>query len=285
MLKAYLFGAGGGGIRLFDSVNEQYDIVGIVDNDERRWGTKFRHFNIGVPEECLKQPTYDVIVLTSAPGRDSIINQLYEYGIAENRIITSFIDQPLESRRIFLRSFSILMKDLNKKASVAEAGVFQGDFAKYINQYFPDRKLYLFDTFEGFDAKDIALEENNNFSKAQAADYSNTSQELVKRKMRYPEQCIFKVGYFPETTQDIEGDNESFCFVNLDLDLYQPTLEGLRWFEGRMVKGGVILIHDYFADNFKGVRYAVDEYMQNRKRKELHLMPIGDGISIAVCGF
>ncbi len=33
MLRAYLFGAGGGGARLYDCVKEQYDIVGIVDND------------------------------------------------------------------------------------------------------------------------------------------------------------------------------------------------------------------------------------------------------------
>ena len=282
MLKAYLFGAGGGGARLYDSVKEQYDIVGIVDNDKRKWGTQFRDFYVGEPEEELKLATYDVIVLTSAPGRDSIIKQLCGYGIAENKIITSFIDQPLESRRIFLKSIAILMKDIDLKAVVAEAGVFQGDFAKYINQYFPNRKLYLFDTFEGFASKDIVLEKSNSYSSAEVADYNNTSQELVRKKLPYPEQCIFKVGYFPETAQDIK---EKFCFVNLDLDLYQPTLEGLRWFESRMVIGGVILIHDYFADNFKGVRKAVDEYLFSSTRKELHLMPIGDGISIAVCGF
>lgn len=282
MLKAYLFGAGGGGARLYDSVKEQYEIIGIVDNDERKWGMQFRNLHVGAPEQCLTQSEYDVIVLTSAPGRDSIIKQLCGYGIAENRIITSFIDQPLESRRIFLKNFSMLTKDLDREASVAEAGVFQGDFAKYINQYFPDRKLYLFDTFEGFAAKDIALEESHDYSRAQTADYANTSLELVRQKMLYPEQCIFKAGYFPDTARGVE---ERFCFVNLDLDLYQPTLEGLRWFEDRMVKGGVILIHDYFADNFRGVRHAVDEYMSNKKGKELYLMPIGDGISIAVCGF
>ncbi len=282
MLKAYLFGAGGGGARLYDRVKEQYDIVGIVDNDERKWGTMFRDYEIGVPEKCLKQSVYDVIVLTSAPGRDSIIHQVLEYGIAENRIITAYIDQPLESRRIFLKSLSVLMREYDQNVSIAEAGVFQGDFAKYMNQYFPDRNLYLFDTFEGFDAKDIALERQNNYSAAGEADYHNTSLELVRQKMKYPERCIFKAGYFPKTASGIE---EEFCFVNLDLDLYQPTLEGLRWFEDRMVSGGVILIHDYFADNFRGVRQAVDEYMRDRKRKELHLMPIGDGISIAICGF
>lgn len=247
MLRAYLFGAGGGGVRLYGSVGEQYEIVGVVDNDERKWGTMFREHRIGVPEECLKQSVYDVVVLTSVPGRDSIINQLKGYGIAEDRIITSFIDYPLESRRIFLKSLSGLMREY--KGAVAEAGVFQGDFAKYINQYFPDRKLYLFDTFEGFHAKDIALEAQNNYSSARMADYNNTSKELVRKKMKYPESVIFKVGYFPETANGME---DVFCFVNLDLDLYQPTLEGLRWFENRMVKGGVILIHDYFADNWGG---------------------------------
>jgi len=36
------------------------------------------------------------------------------------------------------------------EGSVAEVGVFRGDFAKRLNLLFPDKKLYLFDTFEGF---------------------------------------------------------------------------------------------------------------------------------------
>lgn len=34
-----------------------------------------------------------------------------------------------------------------------------------------------------------------------------------------------------------------------------------------------------------GVKQAVDEYMSTTKNKELCLLPIGDGISIAICGF
>ncbi len=284
MLKAYLFGASGGGSRLFDCIQEKFDIVGIVDNDERKWGAKFRDLYVGKPDECLMESSYDVVVITSAPGRDSIKKQLLEYGIAENKIITSFIDQPLESRRIFLQSLSLLMNNIDKEIAVAEAGVFQGDFAQYINLYFPERRLYLFDTFEGFASKDIVLEKSNNFSLAEKDEYNNTSIELVREKMTYPKQCIFKAGYFPDTALESEI-NDKFCFVNLDMDLYQPTIEGLRWFGERMVTGGVILIHDYFADNFRGVRQAVDEYMKNRKREELRMMPIGDGISIAISGF
>jgi len=282
MLKAYLFGAGGGGARLYDCVKEQYEIIGIVDNDKRKWKTPFRDMVVEEPEKALRFADYDVVVVTSAPGKDSIVSQLREYGIAENRIITSFVSQPLESRRIFLENLAMLMKFTDRNAAVAEAGVFQGDFAKYINRYFADRKLYLFDTFEGFAPRDIVLERSNSFSSANEADYDNTSQELVLQKMMHPENCIFKVGYFPETAQGIE---DKFCFVNLDLDLYQPTLEGLKWFESRMVPGGVILIHDYFTENFKGVKQAVETFMEMRNNSNLRLMPIGDGISIAVCGF
>ena len=40
-----------------------------------------------------------------------------------------------------------------------------GDFASKINIAFPDRKLYLFDTFEGFAAEDIETEKEKSYSK------------------------------------------------------------------------------------------------------------------------
>lgn len=100
--------------------------------------------------------------------------------------------------------------------------------------------------------------------------------------MEHPDKCEIRKGYFPETTEGIE---DKFFFVNLDLDLYQPTLSGLEWFEERMMKGGIILIHDYFAENFTGVKQAVDEYMAQTNKSDLRLMPIGDGISIAITGY
>jgi len=42
---------------------------------------------------------------------------------------------------------------------VAECGVYKGDFACILARIFPDRKLYLFDTFSGFDKRDINKEE------------------------------------------------------------------------------------------------------------------------------
>jgi O-methyltransferase len=72
----------------------------------------------------------------------------------------------------------------NIGGNVAELGVYRGDFAQYINIAFPDRKLYLFDTFEGFDEKDITLEEKQNYSCARS-DFSKTSIERVLNRMKY----------------------------------------------------------------------------------------------------
>jgi hypothetical protein len=276
-----MFGAGGGGKRLYDIIRKRYDVIAITDNDSRKWGETFKDLIIDAPKDCLKKQDYDVVVVSSAPGLSNIVKQLNEYGIEDYRVITSYVSQPLESRMIFLKNVAMLMQDKNNNAAVAEAGVFQGDFAKYINEYFLGRKLYLFDTFEGFASKDIVFEENGGFSSAEASDYNNTNEEMVLAKMKYPNLCVVKKGYFPETAIGID---EEFCFVNLDMDLYQPTSEGLRWFSKRMVRGGIILVHDYFADNFRGVKIAVDEFVQDANNN-LSLMPIGDGVSIAICGF
>jgi hypothetical protein len=159
---------------------------------------------------------------------------------------------------------------------VAEVGVFQGDFAKYIHESFPDKKLYLFDTFEGFPKDDVSRE--NLPSAAQEGHYDNTSVDTVLKKIENPEMCVIKKGYFPQTAEGIE---DSFCFVNLDLDLYQPTLEGLKFFWEKMTCGGVILIHDFFGVDYPNVKTAVFDF-EKQLGERLRIVPIGDALSIAI---
>ena len=106
----------------------------------------------------------------------------------------------------------------------------------------------------------------------------DTSIELVMSKMPNPSKVIIKKGYFPETAAGLE--NERFCFVNLDPDLYEPILAGLEFFYPRLSRGGVILIHDYFNSAYPGSKRAVDEFCT---KHNIFAIPIGDDISIAVC--
>lgn len=37
-MKAIIFGAAGGGKRLFNIISNKYEIVAAVDNDSKKWG-------------------------------------------------------------------------------------------------------------------------------------------------------------------------------------------------------------------------------------------------------
>jgi len=82
--------------------------------------------------------------------------------------------------------------DNNIKGAVAELGVYQGDFSKYINQIFPGKKLYLFDTFEGFSEKELQIDKSKRLDHPED-DFKNTSVNLVLNKMKYKENCIIRL--------------------------------------------------------------------------------------------
>lgn len=72
------------------------------------------------------------------------------------------------------------------------------------------------------------------------------------------ENIEIRRGIFPETSVGLE--NERYCFVHLDVDIYSSTRFGLEYFYNRMVTGGNIVIDDFFLkDRFIGVKDAVDE--------------------------
>jgi O-methyltransferase len=153
-----------------------------------------------------------------------------------------------------LVSNEILSKNI--EGNVAELGVFKGKFARYINSYFPGRTLYLFDTFEGFDERDIATEKNAEFSTGEQ-DFSNTSVESVLQRMPYPAKCKVMKGFFP---QSLNGLEDRFAFVSIDADLYEPIYAGLTYFYPRLSKGGYIFVHDFNNDMYKGTRKAVEQF-------------------------
>ena len=173
----------------------------------------------------------------------------------------------LENEYIRAASLALISKEIYDKnigGSVVELGVFRGDFAKLINETFPDRKLYLFDTFEGFDKEEVEMEIKNGYLKGNKDDFSKTSIKLVLSKMKHRENCIVKKGHFPESlTEDIV--NEKFAFVSLDADLYEPTYAGLHYFYEKLNRGGYIMIHDYTVNRYAGVKAALRKFSEEKK--------------------
>lgn len=123
------------------------------------------------------------------------------------------------------------------EGAVAECGVYQGWFSNYISRFFPDRKLYLFDTFNGFDDNDIDdTEEKLSGEFRKVSNLRDTSVEVALSSIGYRANAIVKKGYFPETAVGLEDEN--FAFVSLDTDLYKPIMAGLEFFYPRLNAGG-----------------------------------------------
>lgn len=167
------------------------------------------------------------------------------------------------------------INDNNITGAIAELGVYKGKFARYINLYFPNRKFYLFDTFKGFKEEDIKSEIKNRFSSG-TQDFTNTSVSSVLSRMPFPNLCIVKEGFFPDTAKDVE---EEFVFVNIDADLYEPIYKGLQYFYSRLKKGGYIFIHDYNNDAYKGAKEAVNTFC---KQNGINKLPLPDSCGTAV---
>ncbi len=150
------------------------------------------------------------------------------------------------------------IRNNNINGAVAEAGVYRGEFARYINMLFPERQLYLFDSFEGFSEESFDLSKDNYDQVKNWGGYkADTSVDTVLRRLPYPQRAIIRKGYVPQT---LSGVDDSFCFVNLDMDLYMPTYEALLFFWQRMSPGGYIFVHD--VNNWDGCGKAVHDFCE-----------------------
>jgi len=173
---------------LLPSVQEKYQVVAFLDNDKTKWGSEFNDISVSNPEIILSAD-YDVVVIASLAGVNFITEQLFALGVERGKISTEYVDLHVKSRIVFLEKLGEVFSEQGVLGCVAECGVFQGEFALEINRVFPDKKLYLFDTFSGFDKRDVVIEHKRGYSKLQAGHFNVTSEEIVLCGLPYPKIC------------------------------------------------------------------------------------------------
>lgn len=156
----------------------------------------------------------------------------------------------------FLAMYEIFKLAQPVKGSVIECGVYKGfglmAWSKISTILEPEnltRKIYGFDTFEGFPA--LSAKDQSKFTRANEGDLCASSHdELVELINEYdrdrflghiPKVSIIK-GDITRTVKEFVRDNPhllvSLLFV--DCDLYEPTKAALEAFIPRMPKGAVL---------------------------------------------
>lgn len=132
--------------------------------------------------------------------------------------------------------YSLVNNTKKLKGCIAEVGVFKGGSAELIGLTEKKKRIYVFDTFKGIPNCIWSVE------------WKTTNYEDVKKRLKkYKNIKIYK-GYFPYETSSVIR-NINFSLVHLDIDIYQTTLDSLNFFYPQMVKGGIIILHDYKIKN------------------------------------
>jgi len=158
--------------------------------------------------------------------------------------------------------------DLGLSGNVAECGCWKGHssyiISKILEEYNFGGVYSIFDSFEGGLSDKQSEDQNARLSMSakeiehEKKIFSSAEEDLHRVLEPFDFYKLYK-GWIPERFNEIEG--QKFIFVHLDVDLYQPTLDGLEFFYPRLVKGGVIVIDDYGYTQFPGAKSSVDEFL------------------------
>ena len=241
---------------------------------------------LGIPEEkCLFLKNNMILTDRNTActcAKDLLGEALLKKLLPKHRIVptpaqlagSALPERELSNDYMRLATLELLCRRLaDVPGAAAELGVYRGFFARCINQLLPERKLYLFDSFEGFS-------EEANASESFQAAHANTTIEKVLAILPYPEKVIVKPGFFPESLGGLE---EQFCLVSLDVDFYQTTLDGLRYFWPRLEKGGYLLLHDWGSPKLPGVAKALQDF-ERENGCRIPAMPLCDvGGTLVLC--
>ncbi len=159
-----------------------------------------------------------------------------------------------------------------------ECGVWKGGSAMVIAYTLikmneTNRKLYLYDTFEGMSKpsdEDYRISDNvtviDKWKKEQKKNYNKwcfASLPEVKKNMfstKYPQKnLIFIKGKVEDTIPKYIPSK--IAVLRLDTDWYESTKHELNHLYPLLIKHGVLIIDDY--GNWAGSKKAVDEYFTN----------------------
>ena len=142
----------------------------------------------------------------------------------------------------------------------AEVGVYKGHTSAVLAHYAQklQRRLWLYDTFSGFDQRDGAKVTGHENM------FADTSAKSVLQRIGKTDHVRLIEGYFPQSVPE-EAYRQTYAVVHLDCDLRDPIEAGLAFFYPRMHPGGMIIVHDYANPAWPGAHAAVNAFLQRHR--------------------
>jgi len=185
---------------------------------------------------------------------------------------------------ILERKFNLIqlvqsVRDLD--GDTAECGSYIGEgsyiILKGMEQSTSEKLHHIFDSFEGLsEPTDVDDVDNQAVYKWQKHDLSVSENTVNKNLQDFPNKRLYK-GWIPDRFDEVSG--RRFCFVHIDVDLYEPTRDSVSFFYDKVTPGGMIVCDDYGFTTCPGARKALDEFMADKPESIIHLTT-GQGVII-----
>lgn len=175
--------------------------------------------------------------------------------------------------------------DNNLKGDFVECGVWKGGSSLLValllkRRGIKDKKLYLYDTYEGMsepteddvsiDGQTAAAQLKKESKEKSESVWCVSGLDEVKQNLALAnlesDQVIFVKGKVEETIPEVVPSSE-ICLLRLDTDWYESTKHELVHLYPKLVNRGVMIIDDY--GHWQGSKKAVDEYFLSNEIKPL----------------
>jgi hypothetical protein len=182
----------------------------------------------------------------------------------------------------FLARHELFAKILNVKGSIIECGVYSGNglmswaqLSAILEPMAFWRRVYGFDTFEGFPQVSSSDSSNSKGAEAKPGDISDACYEdllecvklfdLNRFLSQFPKVVPIK-GDFCQTGERFLKDNPHLvvALLYLDFDLYEPTKKALELFLPRMPKGAILGFDEINNPEWPGETLAMLECLNIR---------------------
>lgn len=170
------------------------------------------------------------------------------------------VDDPvmrLADKKWFLRELARWSRGVD--GDIAECGSFRGASAYFLAEATggTGKRLHLFDSWQGLPPPVGA-----DGSAWKAGDLTASEAECLATLAPFATRVDSYRGWIPDRFAEVE--DRTFSLVHVDVDLYEPHRDALRFFWPRLADGGVMVFDDYGSSYCPGARQAVDEYFGPR---------------------
>ena len=187
------------------------------------------------------------------------------------KIFNIFVDYTMCQEYKYIRNLSLVDKFKHIKGDVIECGTWKGGMIGGIATMLQDQKrtYFLCDSYEGLPpAKEIdgkaAIDWQNDTTSEHYLDNCTAEENDAHSAMKLSKASEYRIlkGWFDKTLLTLD-DGQTFAILRLDGDWYESTMTCLEILFPKVVKGGIIIIDDYYT--WEGCTKAVHDYLSKYK--------------------